>query len=247
VIVQADTRQQRLIRTSGPTVDPSGGGEGTREAWPGRREKSRETSISPTAPPRNPEAGVKIEGPEELEDAGEETQASPKISDKEEDPLPPPKISAGNEALFDALLMVARGIPFSSLIHHIHEAVLWAPLKSFSSSGVSPGGGGGSTNSLDWAELVSCTCGNHTNNSVLQSSFDKREGEKDVESSRLQDNATERCTFYLETESERTGNLPLIGCLPVKAVPLMKVRLYCLSIVVACKDRMLSIWYYRRL
>jgi hypothetical protein len=37
------------------------------------------------------------------------------------------------------------------------------------------------------------------------------------------------CTFFLWNESEHRGNLPLIGFLPLKAVPLIEVRRYKVS------------------
>jgi hypothetical protein len=47
-----------------------------------------------------------------------------------------------------------------------------------------------------------------------------------VHTSSLQDNPAKRCTFCLWSESERTGNLTLIGFLARKAVSLIEVRLY---------------------
>jgi len=99
-----------VIRTSGPTADSGGWGEGSREAWPVRREGSREASTPRSAPPQKA-ALAAPEGAGEVEDGSEELQASPKVKVKEEASLPQ-KGGAGNEALFDALLMVARGTPF---------------------------------------------------------------------------------------------------------------------------------------
>jgi hypothetical protein len=59
---------------------------------------------------------------------------------------------------------------------------------------------------------------------TVQSSFDMRE-EKNTHT-RLQDCSAKRCKFCLRNESERTEILPLIGFLPLKAVPLNEVRLY---------------------
>ena len=119
--MQADTRHQRLIRTSGPVADPGGSwGEGTRDAWPVRREGSREASNPTLSTPLKTRAAVGDRG-DGVVDTSED---SPSVRVKEEGPPPMQKGGAGNEALFDALLMVARGGFNTS-----HVAVLYVGVK----------------------------------------------------------------------------------------------------------------------